>query len=387
MLLLLPIPIPAGTLYLAEPVLYAAAANTAVRQRFKARFPHFALGATVAVVLAVMVAVLVGRHGGLGHAQHQFRAVIVLTAGIIAVSNTRRPPALLIRLVADVACGLAILLAVERVTGLVWDHSKLFATVDRSYRVSGPLGPGHTASILLAGLYVTVRTRRTLATGLILAGMLLVASRAHLIGTAVMLSWAFLAGRLTRRQIVSLFATGLAAWALVPSGVARLLDAATGTERNRSRLVVWEAVFDQTSWADFWVGLGPGGFSIELSSIATASFAHSQYLTAWVDWGVIGIAGLVVVVAGLWHRSTRTGTRPLVVGWLTAAIFGEFVYGPTVPGNLGALACWTVALTPVVTARAFGRAVVQGTTWSEPERVSRVPVPSGCPAAWLRGHA
>lgn len=345
----MPITTPVGTLYLAEPMLVAAAAVVLLRHGGAVRVPRV-VPALLLLLATLAATVVVGHYDGLGYVGHQMRALTDLIAGVLVIANLRRDRAVIWAAFNRMCLLLVAALVFERITSYTWDASKLFADIDRSYRVSGPLGPGATANVLFAGTYVAVSRRRWPTAALMVVGMLLLASRAHLVAIAVLYVGLAVAARLKPRQLIAgALAGGVAAF-LVPGGVQRLLAVTQGAEQRRSRGDVWGQVFADTTWHDLWFGLGPGNFVNFPNSRTVTYQAHSQYLTPVVDLGLIGLGCLAAIVLGLWHRARRTGTVPFLAAWLVASIFGEFVFAPTVPLCLGALPAWLVVMSGVPSA-------------------------------------
>lgn len=350
LLAIIPITTPVGTLYLAEPMLFGGAVVTLLRRAGSTSLPPRLVPPLVLLALTLAGSVVVGHYSGLGYVGHQLRALIDLGSAVVLIANLRVDVAVVHRALLRMCVLLVGALVFERITSYTWDATKLFADVDRSYRVSGPLGPGATANVLFAGAYVAISRRRWPTAAILAVGMLLLASRAHLVALAVLYVALALAARLKPRQLVAGALAGGAAALLVPGGVSRLLAAAQGSEQRRSRGAVWEQVFADTTWGDIWFGVGPGNFVHFPNSRTVTYQAHSQYLTPIVDVGLIGLTCLVVVVLGLWHRARRTATVPFLVAWLAASVFGEFVFAPTVPLMLGALPCWLVVMAGVPSA-------------------------------------
>ncbi len=119
-----------------------------------------------------------------------------------------------------------------------------------------------------------------------------------------------------------------------------------------------------------WCGHGPGGSTWHLVPILTdwalPNYAHNEYLQAWVDYGVVGVALLLAVLlshlaSGFWSLASEDISRSrralvaacmfLLLSFAACAMF-DFVWHGMALTSLAAFACGALAA-PVPSRREF----------------------------------
>lgn len=340
----LPIPTPLGSLYLIEPFLYVLAMHAAASRRRRLEVPTICLFA-LAIPVGALVHAGAGLRGEWPDVIDGTRAVLLVTSGILYIANNHLTSFDWRKIVGYMGPGMAILVIVERVVGITWNQNSSAALI--AARASGPLGPGPTASLILAAVYLATSLHRWPSFAISVAGLFLLASRAHLIAVAVLIFWEFRPSRFNARIAIRLGALTLIALVLFPYARTRLIHAATISESRRSRTEVWSAALDQTSPLKSVIGIGPGAFRYEVPQVrAVIVYAHSQYITLWLEEGVIGmvVTGAVIYFALRYGR--KNDALGLAVAVLVACVFGEFLLSTAVPAAIGAVFVWAVLLVP-----------------------------------------
>lgn len=293
------------------------------------------------------------------------------------------------RLVAWAGFALTLVAFVQRATApnlLLW----MWKPIDPGSKPFGPfVNPNHLATWLLMAASLTtgylvahtrslgsahtsmrLRLRDWLAdgNGLLLAGALLLMlvgiaatlSRAAMLGataalaTGVMLSRARDGGRSARVAVASVVALlALAAWSNQEE-LARKFGAAT----TASRVTIWRDTVPVVR--DFWfAGTGTGTYAPVMVHYQRTSRdlhfnqAHSEYLQAAAEGGILLVVPLIVAIGAAWQlarRRLREDTRSVswlrigaASGLIAVAVQGVFETGLRVPAN-GLLAALLAAI-------------------------------------------
>ncbi len=242
----------------------------------------------------------------------------------------------------------ALLVVGEFVTQSTWDARRApgYFNPDTA-RPLGPLGVGGTASLLLASFYSSIITRRWLSMALAVVAIVLLGSRADMLGAvaAAVITLAMISahrGHAAIRQLAGPIAAIAAAAAVLylfmPEVLGRLQQLRT------SRTQIWTeatAQWLESGWATIIVGVGPAGTSVDLGAEGAATFLHNQYLTLTVEAGLVGLVVLAVLLAVL-LSPIRRRDLPLVVGMLVVCLFGEMLIGATPGLAIGAIAVYAI---------------------------------------------
>jgi hypothetical protein len=320
--LLVPLGTPVGTLYLVEPVVIIVA----MVQALGAKKPviHKLAVPFIGLVIYGSVFVLVDSAGEPA-ALNQLRGLVVATAVTVAIASWRS-----ISYAWFVRAGLAVLLlsCVEVAT-----QSPLIPGAAVGYlsegqaRVLGPFGPGPGATVVMIGLYCAVRARRWPTSVVLLLGILLLASRTHVLGVVAVV----VAASTSRTQRFSYRLALVAGGIALSIGIVLVADVNVFVQRSimissasaSSRTGLWALAVAslQSNWL---LGAGPAQPALSVAG-TTVHYAHSQYLTPLLHFG---LAGLVLAGAALFVLCRTLLTRghgPLAVGFLVIAIFGEYI--------------------------------------------------------------
>lgn len=133
------------------------------------------------------------------------------------------------------------------------------------------------------------------------------------------------------------------------------------SDNNQFRLVWWRAVAEET-WANGrWLGLGFGSdlaaeflriYYADANEDFSARSPHNFLLTIFGRMGLLGLAGLIVVLAIVARKTWRAGTAevndadnptPSLPLWLSAwTILASACFGVVLEGPMGATIFWTL---------------------------------------------
>lgn len=336
--LIIPLPTPIGRIYLAEPAIYLAMLLVFARSP-NLRLPVHAVAAVVLAVIAT-ADLVTGVGAAPSLAQAQVRAAALFAGTVLVLWNA---PGLAVRIVSALpafALGVTMMCAIEALGLYVWLPENSIGYVGDRVRVLGPLQPGPTAMLLLPALYLALRSRRLGWSGACLTGILITGSRAHLLGAVVFFAVAFRPQKFDRRSIGAML-IAVAVGVSTPIGLARIVGALTGDRGGR--LEIWRAgIAELTLW-----GKGPGGFIFDRPAGGTITYTHNQYLTPVVNYGLIGLIVTIALVGSALRMCSRRHMLPLFAGSAVAAMFGEFLFGASVAGAIGAVPLWAILAVPV----------------------------------------
>jgi hypothetical protein len=320
--LLFPLRTPVGALYLIEPVIILLAMGQVLGGR-KLVIHKLAVPLTGLLIYGLAFFLVDGADQP--PAMNQLRGLVVATAATVAIASWRS---------IDYAWFIRGSLAVVLLSCLeVATQSPLIAGAAVGYlsegqaRVLGPFGPGPAATVVMIGLYSAVRARRWPTGAVLLLGIFLLASRTHVLGVVAMV----VAASISRTQRLPSRIALVAGGAAVSIGIVLAADVNVFVRRSimisatsaSSRTELWALAVDaiRSNWL---LGAGPAQPALSIAG-TSVHYAHSQYLTPLMHFGVAGLllsgAALLILCRSLFAR----GHGALAFGFLVIAVFGEYI--------------------------------------------------------------
>lgn len=339
----LPIPTPAGTLYLLEAVVIVRALHILVREPRRVRI-GLATAAMIALVAMLVAQVVVGLHGPAMGTIHNVRVLVEFACALLLADADPSFRRVVVKNLPWIGLSTVAAMGVEWWIGhpLVVGESAS-AYDETSNRIMGPLGPGATATLLLCAIVVAAHRMPKVAPLLVL-GVLMTASRAHLFAMAIVLVVYVLRTRRARLPAVVAIA---GSWWLLSRFEPGTINRFTGyTKDADDRYALWhEAWLDITQ---HWVwGVGPANLWGNLTgNTGLPGFPHNQYLVLPVFAGIIGWIVTWVVLVTFVARARSAELFLFSIGMLVAAVFGETII-PVIAGTgVAATVQWMLISTP-----------------------------------------